>query len=85
MKVLVDNFSVLAVENCMLSDLAHILSPDVVMKLNDDSVSAIAAESEDSMLERQRSTEKLKTLQEGLVTLNHLSRPRNAGILFDSS
>lgn len=81
MKVFVDNFSVLAVEKCMLSDLPHILSPDIIMKLNDDTISAIAAESENSMVERQRATEKVKTLQEGLVTLNRLSRPRNAGKL----
>ncbi len=80
MKVLVDNFSVLAVEKCMLSNLAEILSPDIVMKLSDDLVSAIAAESESSMLERQRTTEKLKTLQEGLVTLNRFNRLRSAGM-----
>lgn len=80
MKVLVDNFSVLAVEQCMLNDLANILSPDVVMKLKDDSVRAIAAESEDSVLERQRTTETLNTLQDGLLILNRFSRPRSAGI-----
>ena len=79
MKVLVDNFSVLAVEKCMLSNLGHILSPDIVMRLSDDLVSAIAAESESSMLERQRTTEKLKTLQEGLLTLNRFNRLRSAG------
>ena len=80
MKVLVDNFSVLAVEKCMLSNLADILSPDVVVGLDDDLVSTIAGESEEAMLERRRTTEKLATLQEGLVTLNRLSRRRNIGI-----
>ena len=47
MKVLIDNFSVLAVENCMLQDLANILSPGIVMKLNDDQTTAIAAESKE--------------------------------------
>ena len=85
MKVLVDNFSVLAVEKCMLSNLADILSAEVVMRLDDGSVSAIAAESEEAMLERRRTTEKLTTLQEGLATLNHLGRQRNTGISADET
>ena len=85
MKVLVDNFSVLAVEKCMLSDLANILSPDIIMKLDDDLVITIAAESETSVLERKRITEKLKTLQEGLVILNRFSHLRSAGMPNHSS
>ena len=85
MKVFVDNFSVLAVEKCMLSDLAHVLSPDLVMRLGDDLLNAIAAESESSMLERQRTTEKLKTLQGGLVNLNRFNRLRSAGTSAHSS
>ncbi|KAL8646162.1 MAG: hypothetical protein Q9226_006989 [Calogaya cf. arnoldii] len=79
MKVLVDNFSVLAVEKCMLSDLAAILSPDNIIKLSDDEVNALAAESDTSILERRRATEELKTLQEGLKELNRFSRFRDAG------
>lgn len=79
MKVLVDNFSVLAVEKCMLSDLADILSPDITIKLSDDEVNALAAESETSVLERRRATEELKVLQEGLTDLNRFSRLRGAG------
>ncbi|KAL9597816.1 MAG: hypothetical protein Q9219_004893 [cf. Caloplaca sp. 3 TL-2023] len=81
MKVAVDNFSVLAVEKCVLSDLANILSPDVIMRLDDPLVSAIAAESESSILERQRCTEKLKILREGLATLNRFNRFRSAGMM----
>ncbi|KAL8878494.1 MAG: hypothetical protein Q9198_003705 [Flavoplaca austrocitrina] len=81
MKVLVDNFSVLAVEKCLLRDLADILSPDIVSKLSDDEVSALAAESETSMLERRRATDDLTTLQEGLTVLNRFSRSSGAGKL----
>ncbi|KAL8635246.1 MAG: hypothetical protein Q9226_009373 [Calogaya cf. arnoldii] len=79
MKVLVDNFSVLAVEKCILSDLAAILSPDIIINISDDEVNALAAESETSGLERRRATEELKTLQEGLKELNRFSRFRDAG------
>ena len=76
--MMVDNFSVLAVERCMLSDLADILSPDTVVKLDDKLVHLIAAEPESSVLERQRTTEKLRILKAGLVTLNRFSRVRSA-------
>ncbi|KAL8888174.1 MAG: hypothetical protein Q9215_004354 [Flavoplaca cf. flavocitrina] len=79
MKVLVDNFSVLAVEKCLLRDLADILSPDIIIKLSDDEVNALAAESETSMLERRRATDDLTTLQEGLTVLNRFSRSSGAG------
>ncbi len=79
MKVLVDNFSVLAVEKCLLRDLADILSPDIIIKLSDDKVNALAAESETSMLERRRATDDLMTLQEGLTVLNRFSRSSGAG------
>ncbi|KAL8995390.1 MAG: hypothetical protein Q9169_004867 [Polycauliona sp. 2 TL-2023] len=78
MKVFVDNFSVLAVEKCLLSNLADILSPDVIIKLSDSEVSALTAESETSILERRRAKEELKTLQEGLAILNRFSRLRDA-------
>ena len=83
MKVLVDNFSVLAVEKCLLRDLADILSPDIVSKLSDDEVNALAAESETSMLERRRATDDLTTLQEGLTVLNRFSRSSGVGKLCD--
>ena len=81
MKVLVDNFSVLAVEKCLLRNLADILSPDIIIKLSDDEVNALAAESETSMLERRRATDDLTTLQEGLTVLNRFSRSSGAGKL----
>ena len=79
MKTLVDNFSVLAVENCVISDLANCLSPEKVMKLDDALVSNIASETEESQIERRRTTEKLRTLNEGMLTLNRFSRHKLAG------
>lgn len=73
LKVLVDNFSILAVERCLLMDLASILSPDVVMKLDENVVEAIATEPESFGVERQRATDKLRTMREGLMTLNQFN------------
>ena len=74
MKVLVDSFSVFAVENCMISDLANCLSPERVMMLDDILFGNIAAETEDSLVERRRTTEKLQTLNEDILTMIRFSR-----------
>ena len=79
MKSLVDNFSVLAVEHCVISDLANCLSPEKVMKLDENLVNSIAAETEDAQIERRRTTEKLRTLNEGMWTLNRFSRHKLTG------
>ena len=80
MKVLVDDFAVLAVESCLMKKLEHILTPDVVMTLSDETVRDIAAESEESQAERRRLTEKLNSLEEGLKVLQVFARHRLAGL-----
>jgi hypothetical protein len=79
MKVLVDNFAVLAVEYCLVDGLSGIFAPDAVMTLDDNLVNEIAAETEDSQTERERATKKLTSLEAGLRTLNRLSRQKSAG------
>ncbi len=79
MKVIVDNFSVLGIENCLLDGLPDTLSPDTVMKLDDTSTRNIATETEDSQNERVRAIKKLKSLEAGLQTLNRFSRSKHAG------
>ena len=78
-KVLVDNFAVLGIENCLLNSLLETLSPDTVIKLDEYVISDIAAESEDSLTERARVTKKLKSLESGLQILNRLGRYKPAG------
>ena len=81
MKVFVDNFSALAVESCVLGDLANVLSPDTVMTLDEDTVGRIAAETEESLAARRQATEKLQTLNKGLLTLTHFRRHKLRGSL----
>ena len=78
MKVIVDNVSVLAVESCVISKLPSILSPETILSLDEQTIHNIAAETENSVLERQRTTGGLKTLKEGLKALTEFSRPRFA-------
>ena len=48
------------------------------MKLDDTSTKNIAAEIEDSQIERARAIKKLKSLGAGLQTLNRFSRSKHA-------
>lgn len=79
MKVIVDNFSVLGIEHCLLDGLPDTLSPDTVMKLDDTSTRNIPTETEDSQIERARAIKKLKSLEAGLQTLNRFNRSKHAG------
>ena len=76
MKVLVDNFAVLAIEKCLLEPLASILSSQTIMKLANETVQEIAAESENVQSERSRARSKLGKLEVGLATLCHIRRLR---------
>ena len=79
MKVMVDNFCVLGIERCILDGLSDTFSPDTVMRLDDSLIRSIAAETEESQLERAATIKKLKSLEAGLQTLNRLNRNKPAG------
>ncbi len=79
MKVMVDNFGVLGIEGCILDGLSDTFSPDTVMRLDDRLIRNIAAETEESQIERTRTIKKLNSLEAGLQTLNRLNRNKAAG------
>jgi hypothetical protein len=79
MKVAVDNIAVLGIEFCLLEKLSDMLSPDVVMNLDDTIVQEIAGEEEDSQKERVRALAKLQSLEAGLQTLRRLGRHKKGG------
>ena len=72
MKTFVDDFSVLGVEKCLLYPLPDMFSPKTVISLSDKLVTNIAAETEDSQIERTRTMEKLKVLRATLDILHSL-------------
>lgn len=78
MKTIVDDFSVLAIEKCLVQRLPDLLSPETIVGLDDATISSIAAETEESRLERSRATEKLKVLESTLVVLRSLDRHQPA-------
>lgn len=73
-KKFVDDFSVLAVEKCLLEPLLDIFSPKLVEALDEQLVQSIAEETEELQLERTRLNEKLRTLQKALSDLRRLDR-----------
>lgn len=77
----VDDFSNLAVEKCLLEPLLAIFRPQSVEKLPEETVQAIAAEEEDSKLERARLKEKTSILQRSLAQLRRLHRHNLKGSL----
>ena len=60
----------------MLSQLSDIFTPDMVHEMNEDIIDAIAAETEESKVERKSSTEKLSILEKTLSILKKLDRHR---------
>lgn len=79
MKVMVDNVAVLGIEFSLLERLSGLLSSDVVMNLDHSVVEEIAAEKEDSRLERARALSKLQTLEAALHTVRHYGRHKLEG------
>ena len=79
-----DNVATLGIEQCLLSGLADMFSPNVVMTVPEPMLQEIAAEPEDAQAERKRLTHKLGVLETGLKTLNRLNRQRSAGQRFHS-
>lgn len=79
MKVMVDNFGVLGIESCILDGLSNTFSPNTVMRLDDSVIRNIAAETEESQIERARTIKKLTSLVAGLQTLNRLNQNKLVG------
>jgi hypothetical protein len=64
-----NNVASLAIEQCLLSSAAKILSSATVRNMEDDELQAIAAESDEIMQERARLSDRVKTLEKGLGIL----------------
>jgi hypothetical protein len=63
---------VLAVEACLIEGLTTLFCPENVLDIDDETVTALAAEDEESSIERRRCSEKLKVLEDGLRELKRV-------------
>jgi hypothetical protein len=85
MKRFVDDFSVLAIEQCLVEKLPNLFMPQMVYDLTDEDVTSLAGESESATAERQRINDKFRILTAGLQDLKLLDKHRpdtsgNAGV-----
>lgn len=64
-----NNVATLAIEQCLLSSITKILSSAIVRDMEDDEIQAIAAESDETMQERARLSDRVKILEKGLGIL----------------
>lgn len=72
LKKIIDDFSVLAVEACLVKKLPTLFCPTDVLDLDDAIVTALAAEDEECSAERERCTVKLNVLENGLRELKNV-------------
>jgi hypothetical protein len=67
LRVFTDNVMTLALENCLISDIPNILSPEQVYGMSDEKVAMLAAESKPIQRLRQKLQTELKNLRSGLA------------------
>jgi hypothetical protein len=72
LKKFIDDFSVLAVEACLVGNLPNLFCPEKVLDIDDVMVAKLAAEDEESSAERGRCSEKLRVLEIGLRELKNV-------------
>ncbi|KAK5193532.1 hypothetical protein LTR99_007084 [Exophiala xenobiotica] len=72
LKSIIDSFGMYAVEACLLEELPEIFRPEIVFELDDETITKIAGESAESIMEREDLQKKLKILEDTMLTLRRL-------------
>lgn len=79
LRVFTDNIMILALENCLISDIPNILTPDKVYDMRDEDAEALAAESEQIQTERNRLQSQLERLRKGLAACRRYAPSQPSG------
>ncbi|ROW02393.1 hypothetical protein VMCG_06095 [Cytospora schulzeri] len=66
LRTFTENVRILAAENCLISVIPSILTPDMVNRMDDERLIALAAESANIRVEREYLREQLEVLKQGL-------------------
>ncbi|KAF1949464.1 P-loop containing nucleoside triphosphate hydrolase protein [Byssothecium circinans] len=72
--VFISNVTVLAIENCLITDLPSLLNPELVLNMDEEKLFAIASESEDVRNWRAALKQKLEDLRAGKRVLDSQAR-----------
>ncbi|KAF2682518.1 hypothetical protein K458DRAFT_391003 [Lentithecium fluviatile CBS 122367] len=72
--VFISNVTVLAIENCLITELPSLLNPELVLNMEEEKLSVIAAESEEISSERAALKQKLEDLKAGKRVLDSQAR-----------
>lgn len=76
MKRVVDDFSTLAVEQCLVGRLPFLLRPEMIHEMPEEEIFQLASETEDTTNQREKCMERLAVLQAGLHELRSLDKHR---------
>lgn len=74
MKRFIDDFSTLAVEECLIQGVPNLFSRDMIDEMMAADISTLAMETSHTSFERVRCTEKLAVLEMGLRDLQRLNK-----------
>ena len=74
-----DNFSKLAIEDCLISKLPDLFSPEVVAALDEDVINEIAMETESAAWERDQTNTRLELCHSALGNLKLIESMRAPG------
>jgi hypothetical protein len=66
--------STVLIEECVLQRLLSLFSTDSVLDMDDSLITTVAAESPGSAIQRERLTEKMRTLENGLVAMRNFEK-----------
>lgn len=72
-----DDFSVLAIEDCLVGGLTSLLGTFKVCDMTEEEIKTLAEESEECTTERHRLTSKLNVLEMSVKDLRRLGTPRS--------
>ena len=73
----IDDVSILAIEDCLISKLSTLFRSSNVLEMSELEISRLAGETRESSLERKRLEAKRRILETGLQSLKSLHKRRN--------
>jgi hypothetical protein len=84
LKTVIDAFGMYAIEASLLGNLTTVFNPEVVVNLDDVTITKIASESAESIVEREELEKQLSTLEYSLKTFQRMEIRQVSGMLLFS-